>query len=106
MSTSDALGSLGSDLLFSVSFSIARELLDGAKEANLTEDELISIVLAVSVVLAAVPSSPDEKSAHAALAAFFIRGVKGKRQQSSSLCSLRSSVASRCPSACSCWQLT
>ena len=57
MSTSDALGSLGSDLLFSVSFSIARELLDGAKEANLTEDELISIVLAVSVVLAAVPSS-------------------------------------------------
>lgn len=57
MSTSGALGSLGSDLLFSVSFSIARELLDGAKEASLTEDELIALVLAISVVLAAVPSS-------------------------------------------------
>jgi hypothetical protein len=57
MSTSGALGSLGSDLLFSVSFSIARELLDGAQEANLTEDELIGFVLVVSVVLSAVPSS-------------------------------------------------
>lgn len=57
MTTVGALGSLGSDLAFSVSFGIANELLDAAKEANLSEDELIGIVLAVTVLLAALPSS-------------------------------------------------
>tara|TARA_B110001450_G_scaffold221117_1_gene216968 strand:- start:257 stop:721 length:465 start_codon:yes stop_codon:yes gene_type:complete len=57
MSTAGALGSLGSDLAFSVSFGIATELLDAANEAHLSEEELIAIVLALSVVLAAMPSS-------------------------------------------------
>jgi hypothetical protein len=57
MTTVGALGSLGSDLAFSVSFGIANELLDAAKEAHLSEDELIGIVLAVTVLLAALPSS-------------------------------------------------
>jgi len=57
MATAGALGSLGSDLAFSVSLGIAHELLDAAQEAHLSEDELIGIVLAVSVLLAAIPSS-------------------------------------------------
>lgn len=57
MATAGALGSLGSDLAFSVSLGIAHELLDAAQEAHLSEDELIGIVLAVSVLLAALPSS-------------------------------------------------
>ena len=57
METAGALGSLGSDLAFSVSFGIANELLDAAQEAHLSEDELIGIVLALSVLLAAIPST-------------------------------------------------
>ena len=57
MATAGALGSLGSDRAFSVSLGIAHELLDAANEAHLTEDELIAIVLAVSVLLAALPST-------------------------------------------------
>ncbi len=57
MSTAVALSSLGSDLAFSVSFGIANELLDAAHEAHLSEEELIGIVLALSVVLSAMPSS-------------------------------------------------
>jgi len=57
MATAGALGSLGSDLAFSVSFGIANELLDAAHESHLSEDELIGIVLALSVLLSAVPST-------------------------------------------------
>lgn len=59
MATAGALGALGSDLAFSVSLGIAHELLDAAQEAHLTEDELIAVVLAVSVLLAALPSTMD-----------------------------------------------
>jgi hypothetical protein len=55
--TAGALGTLGSDLAFSVSFGIASELLDSAKESHLSEEELIGIVLAISIVLTATPSS-------------------------------------------------
>jgi len=57
MATAGTLGSLGSDLAFSVSFGIANELLDAAHEAHLSEDELIGIVLTLSVLLSAVPST-------------------------------------------------
>jgi hypothetical protein len=50
-----ALGSLGSDLTFAVSFSIAAELLAAATEAEVAEDELVSAVLVISVMLAALP---------------------------------------------------
>ena len=53
--TAAALGSLGSDLAFSVSFGIGRELLDAAHEAQLSEDALVVVVLVLSIVLAAVP---------------------------------------------------
>ncbi len=52
----DALSSLGGDLTFSVSWSVATELLDGAREAQLGEAELIAIVLGFSVVLSALPA--------------------------------------------------
>lgn len=57
MSTADALSAMGNDLAFSVSFAIANELLNAAKEAHLTEEELISMVLGLSVLLAALPAS-------------------------------------------------
>jgi hypothetical protein len=49
------LGSLGSDVAFAVSFSIAGELLDAATDASVAEDELIALVLALAVVLGALP---------------------------------------------------
>ena len=57
MAAAGALGSLGSDLAFSVSFGIANELVAAAHEAHLSEDELIGIVLVLTVLLAALPSS-------------------------------------------------
>jgi len=53
----NALGALGSDLAFSVSFGIARELLDAANESGVSEDELVAVVIALSVVFAALPKS-------------------------------------------------
>ena len=54
---SQTLSSLGADLTFSVSWSVARELLDGASDSQLGEDELIGIVLGLSVVLTALPKA-------------------------------------------------
>jgi hypothetical protein len=56
MSAAGALNSLGSDLAFSVSFSIATQLLDAANEQSLSEEELVGVVLAVSIILGAMPS--------------------------------------------------
>ena len=53
--TASALGSLGSDLAFSVSFGIGRELLDAAQDAQMSEDELIASVLTLSIVMTALP---------------------------------------------------
>lgn len=55
--TADALSSLGGDLTFSVSWSVATELLDAARETQLGEAELIAIVLGFSVVLSALPTA-------------------------------------------------
>lgn len=52
-----ALSALSSDLAFSVSFSIARELLDAASENGISEDELVSVVLILGVIAAALPQS-------------------------------------------------
>lgn len=51
------MNSLGSDLAFSVSFSIANELRDAASEWRLTEEELIGIVLLLAVMLGGLPSA-------------------------------------------------
>jgi hypothetical protein len=52
-----ALGSFGSDLAFSVSFALSTEALDAAREAQLSEDELVGIVIALSVIFSALPRS-------------------------------------------------
>ena len=57
MSSAGALTAVGSDLAFSVSFAIAQELLNAATEAHLSEEELISLVLALSIILSAIPPS-------------------------------------------------
>lgn len=50
------LSSIGSDLSVSVSFNIARELLDGAQDIQLGEDELIGLVLGFAMVMTALQS--------------------------------------------------
>ena len=50
-----ALGALGSDLAFSVSFAIANELLDAGQNAGISEDELVAVVLTLAVVFTALP---------------------------------------------------
>ena len=52
---SSALAGLGSDLAFTISFAIARELLDGANESGISQDELVAVVLALGVIFAALP---------------------------------------------------
>lgn len=51
--SSFTLSSIGSDLSVSVSFSIARELLEAAGEQNVSTDELVGIVLGFAIVLTA-----------------------------------------------------
>ena len=53
----DALGSFGSDLAFSISFALSTEALEAAREAQMSEDELVSIVIALSVIFSALPRS-------------------------------------------------
>ena len=50
-----ALGSLASDLAFSVSFGIGQELLSAAREAQMSEVELVASVLILSIVFTALP---------------------------------------------------
>lgn len=52
-----ALAGLGSDLAFTISFAIARELLDGANEAGISQDELIAVVLALGIIFSALPKT-------------------------------------------------
>jgi hypothetical protein len=48
------LSSIGSDLSVSVSFNIASELLDAAKDEQIAPDELISLVLGFAIIFSAV----------------------------------------------------
>ena len=52
--TFGALSSIGSDLSVSVSFSIANVLLSAANDEQLSEDELIGLVLGFTIVFAAL----------------------------------------------------
>ena len=52
--TFGALSSIGSDLSVSVSFNIARELLSAANDEQLSEDELIGLVLGFTIVFTAL----------------------------------------------------
>jgi hypothetical protein len=55
-STFGTLSSIGSDLSVSVSFNIAHELLDAAHDEQLSEDELISLVLGFAIIFSAIQS--------------------------------------------------
>jgi hypothetical protein len=55
----DALSSLGSDLTFSMSWAVATELLDAAHEQQMSDAELISVVLGVFLVLNAFPTEGE-----------------------------------------------
>jgi len=52
-----ALSSIGSDLSVSVSFQVALELVAGAEESALKDDELVGAVLAIAILLAAAKST-------------------------------------------------
>ena len=54
---SESLSALGGDLTLSVAFAIANELLAAAKDAELSDAELIGVVLSTSIVLTAVPNA-------------------------------------------------
>lgn len=56
MSATLALNALGSDVAFSVSFSIAVEMRDAALDSGWRLEELILIVFAVAVLLSVIPS--------------------------------------------------
>lgn len=53
---SDALSALGSDLAFSVSYTIAVELRESATEWGLTTNELVTIIFVISMILVTVPT--------------------------------------------------
>jgi hypothetical protein len=67
------LSSIGSDLSVSVSFNIARELLDAAKDEQVAPDELISLVLGFAIIFSALQSrlnnTLDDRRALAMVAA-------------------------------------
>lgn len=54
--TFGTLSSIGSDLSVSVSFTIASELLDAAKDEQIAADELISLVLGFAIIFSALRS--------------------------------------------------
>ena len=54
---SESLSNLGSDLSFTISFSISRELLSAAEDAGISQEELVAIVLGVGVVFTALPKT-------------------------------------------------
>lgn len=51
----EALSSLGSDLTFSVSFAIARELRDQAVESDISQVELIAVMTLLTIALGRAP---------------------------------------------------
>jgi len=57
MSATEALSGLGSDVAFSISFTIATELRDGALASGWRLEELILTVFAVAVLLSVIPSA-------------------------------------------------
>ena len=77
--TFGALSSIGSDLSVSVSFNIARELLSAANDEQLSEDELIGLVLGFTIVFTAMQTrlgSVLEKRRHR-----IVSGAKAKARE-------------------------
>ena len=64
----DAVARLGPDLTFSVSWSVATELLDAAREWQLGEAELIALVLGLAIVLGGLPAAVSVARAKGVLA--------------------------------------
>lgn len=62
--TFGALSSIGSDLSVSVSFNIARELLDAAEDEQISEDELIGLVLGFAIVFTSLQAQLGSMLSH------------------------------------------
>jgi len=81
--TFGTLSSIGSDLSVSVSYNIANELLEAAHDEQLSEDELISLVLGFAIIFSAIQSRlhkalGDRKAAVARSAREKARGAVAK----------------------------
>ncbi len=89
--TFGALSSIGSDLSVSVSFNIASELLGAASDEQLSEDELIGLVLGFAVVFSALQSKIAASLARRRLAVV----ESAKKEASAELDRLRVDVHSK-----------
>jgi hypothetical protein len=64
-STNSAFSALGSDLTVSISFSVALEFVGAAREAQLADDELTAILVAIVIALTSLKSFTDAQIARA-----------------------------------------
>ena len=48
---------LASDLSFTISYSVARELLDAARENDMGDDALVAVVIAIGIVVHTLPQT-------------------------------------------------
>ena len=60
-----AFSALGSDLTVSISFSVALEFVGAAREAQLGDDELTAILVAIVIALTSIKGFVDSKIARA-----------------------------------------
>ena len=71
--TDAALGSLGSDLAFAVSFAVAGEVLAAASEGNVADEDLFAGLLALTIVASALT-----RASHVVWELAATRGKKSK----------------------------
>jgi len=72
-----SLSAVGADLSVSVSFSVASELVDAAREAQIGDDELVAILVAVVVILSTAQRSVSKFSNWLALKMHSESGQRG-----------------------------
>lgn len=61
MSTAAALSNIGSDLSVSISFSVANEFLESAREAQFGDEELVAVLLVIVVAVTSVKGFVDRQ---------------------------------------------
>ena len=62
MAASSALSHLGADLSVSISFTVAREFIDAAREAQLGDEELVAVLVTAIVLVTALKRGVDSWS--------------------------------------------
>ena len=63
--TTAALSNLGSDLSVSISFSVANEFIEAARDAQLGDDELVAVLLVIVVAVTSIKGFVDRQAADA-----------------------------------------